>query len=53
MMYMQYKAQSFTDQEITLIYVLYTIISSVLHFEILFAISPQIDNFMRAGRLPN
>ncbi|KKG76847.1 hypothetical protein DU43_14415 [Methanosarcina mazei] len=51
MIYMQYKSQSFTDQQITVIYIIYTLIGSVLHFEIFFAMFSQIVNILRSGNL--
>lgn len=51
MMYMQYTVQSFTNQQKMIIYILYSIISSISHFEVLFALSPQVINILRTEHL--
>lgn len=42
MIYMQYQPHLFTDQQKMIIYLLYTVISSISHFEILFSLSPHV-----------
>ncbi|WP_292380493.1 hypothetical protein [Methanosarcina sp. UBA289] len=45
--YMQYQSQFFTNQQKAIIFILYAMIGSALHFEILFSLSPQVVNILR------